>query len=322
MAAPRPRLVLFFSKGAGKKKEAGSPIVVSDDDKQRDDHAQNDLKGEVSYESAGAGDDDNKALQELIEVGKSDTNVAEGILAKRVHDKLKSVQEEPPASQGSESNEDPEAMMWNALVGSNFHFKTSGAAGNPIAGKWARYLKKHPEFKKEYEKSDTPDAKKLLRRQWCEGQYNQYKETKSHTISYSTKDESEGTMFGLHRIAVEEGGGEAGMKAALNYCLRCIKEGPGWVEYNEWTQTAKYRYVVQRKTETNAECWQKKSSWISDKKTKKTKATLLHTHQLRAPPLVQGPRLKIQRMNIQGDIRPLPGTLANRQTKQKTSCWL
>ena len=87
------------------------------------------------------------------------------------------------------------------------------------------------------------------------GKYQEYIESKSHTQEHEMSESRQGFRFSLHRIAVEEGGGEAGMKAAVNYCLKCIHLGPPWVLYNEWTENMKFKYVQESDMDKSSETW-------------------------------------------------------------------
>jgi len=213
-----------------------------------------------------------KLFDELMEVGLVDFNAAELLLAQHAHKRLEN--EEAPDSQKSHDEDDQEATMWHELRKAGFAFQCSGSKGNPIAGRWARHLKKDPDFKANYNALPTMAKKASLRQEWCNGQYTKFVESKTHSQSYTIKEKVEGTFLSLHRIAVEEGGGETGMKAAINYCLRCVKEGSGWVEYNEWTKGAKYNYVVKKKSETHGESWQKSKSWQNEKSKEASTASL------------------------------------------------
>ena len=69
-------------------------------------------------------------------------------------------------------------------------------------------------------------------------------------------------MFSLQRIAVEEGGGAAGMRAAVNYAKSCFQEKtPGWVRYNHRTCTAKSHYVVGKSSDVFERSWTSSRQW-------------------------------------------------------------
>ena len=40
------------------------------------------------------------------------------------------------------------------------------------------------------------------------------------------------------------------MTAAVNYAIKCMKMRPPWVDYDEWTKSAKYRYIRKSNNET------------------------------------------------------------------------
>jgi uncharacterized membrane-anchored protein len=90
-------------------------------------------------------------------------------------------------------------------------------------------------------------AKTNFRQVWCQGQYDKYMVTKSYKETHQVENRNAGAMFPLQRIAVEEGGGESGVRAAINYALKALEQTePGWVEYNTWTRRANFKYVVKK----------------------------------------------------------------------------
>ena len=59
-----------------------------------------------------------------------------------------------------------------------FFFNTGGAAGNPIAGRWQRYLKANPSEKATYDALKGSDAKHKIRQGWCKARFDEYHEKK------------------------------------------------------------------------------------------------------------------------------------------------
>ena len=65
-----------------------------------------------------------------------------------------------------------------------------------------------------------------LRKLWCKDKYDEYQQTKAHTRTTTIADTSKGVSMPLARIAWKEGGGQEGLKAAINYCSKCLHLGP------------------------------------------------------------------------------------------------
>ena len=74
-------------------------------------------------------------------------------------------------------------------------------------------------------------------------------------------DRNKGNFYSLARIAVEEGGGSSGMRAACNYAMRALTLGPPWIEYDEWTQQVKFLYMVKGYDEEFRRAWSTTQSW-------------------------------------------------------------
>lgn len=148
-----------------------------------------------------------------------------------------------------------EAEMWESLKSGNFMFNTSGAKGNPIAGRWARFIKNNPEAKAEYDQLSGYASRAKFRASWAEKKYDNYKASKISTTSESKEEYKDGTYYSLNRMAVEEGGGQEGKKAALLYAMKCQLLGKPWLFWDEWTQQPKYLYIVVGFKEKFTKAW-------------------------------------------------------------------
>ena len=151
--------------------------------------------------------------------------------------------------------EPEEDSYWNDLKQHDFYFGTLGSKGNPIAGKWARYLRGDAAAKAAYDQLTGQKAKSDFRANWCKGTYDSYMESKRYREKQTHTDISNGQYFSFGRILVEEGGGKAGRRAAANYALRCMALGGKWFLYDEWTQQLKFAYVVQGFRDTFEQEW-------------------------------------------------------------------
>ena len=188
------------------------------------------------------GDPLENMIEELMKAHRLNPANTDGLLAKYVLDKVGAVHTE----KDGEVIEQEDAM-WDKLVAGGYHFPANGGSGNPMAGRWARYLESHPEEKAKYKGSRKVKAD--MRAAWCEEEHKAYTESKVHLESLTRKKGERSRLFSVHRIAVEEGGGEAGMRAAINYCLWCVQEpmtetGDPRVEYCHRTKVAKFDYAI------------------------------------------------------------------------------
>eukprot|EP00974_Lingulodinium_polyedra_P030282 2914903-Lingulodinium_polyedra.AAC.1 len=161
-----------------------------------------------------------------------------------------------------ETQNDAEAEFWKAVKETGFEVPARADKGRPIAARWQRRLTADPKLKKDYAALTGRAQKAEFRKQWAKGQYDTFVEKKTYTQQQQNTESMEGTMLSLHRIAVEEGGGKAGMRAAVNYALTCLQQAsPAWVEYNSWTKSVKFRYVVKKSTDTFTKSWSATQQW-------------------------------------------------------------
>ena len=92
---------------------------------------------------------------------------------------------------GADGQKSDEDTMWDAIKADNFAFATSGSAGNPMGGRWARSLRRDPELAATY-KAIKPKgvlAQVNFRRDWAKGQYNTYSATKTFSETLTTESE-------------------------------------------------------------------------------------------------------------------------------------
>jgi hypothetical protein len=162
--------------------------------------------------------------------------------------------------------EDEDAALWREMDEANFFFGTGGAKGNPMAGRWARFLRKDPEQKQKYLAITSFKAKSEFRQQWCKLKFQEYQEEKSMTKTMETISKKEGRYFSLGKIAQEEGGGKEGLQAALNYSVRAVSLGGEWIEFCEFTQQVKFLYFVKGYDEVFKKAWQTKQRWSNPSK--------------------------------------------------------
>ena len=83
---------------------------------------------------------------------------------------------------------DEESEAWEECKRNGFNFGTGGAAGNPLAGKWARALKRSQVLKDRYAavKGFGTEAKAAFRAEWAQETYKAYAEKRVATSFEST----------------------------------------------------------------------------------------------------------------------------------------
>ena len=82
-----------------------------------------------------------------------------------------------------------------------------------------------------------------------------FKKTVQETTS------NRGRHLALRRIAWLEGGGEAGMRAATNYAVRCLALGGKWTFFDDWTQQLKFYYLENEYKEDLVKAWSTCQAW-------------------------------------------------------------
>ena len=173
-------------------------------------------------------DEDLRTLeQSLLEAGQMNIKKAEALLYKATKH-MHAEQAEQDIEQESSDEDNAEALMFKELKEKCFLFSTAAIKGNPIGGRWARYLKANSTAYDNYRNMGRMERKKT-RTEWCEGLYTTYMETKTFTKEVIVDETTEGHWMSLERMAVEEGGGEQGWRNAVNYAIRSIQEGPKFV---------------------------------------------------------------------------------------------
>jgi hypothetical protein len=148
------------------------------------------------------------AFEDLLETGKKNADDAVKMLATIIQQKEGKIKSVCKTEEQEEDDKQQEAdlMMWKSLEAKNFNFATQGGNGNQMAGRWARRLKADTQLRDDYSHVKGGNAAKAaFRKEWCKKEFDRYRETSSYFQEHSTKRQSEGTYYGLQRIAVEEG---------------------------------------------------------------------------------------------------------------------
>ena len=164
----------------------------------------------------------NQKLNQTISVAGGDVSsqLAKGVatLAANGYFDVQKVKE-PEKEDEEEEDDDDEASFWENVKKAGFTVPARAEKGYPIAGRWARRLAADAKLRQTYEETQGRVAKATFRQNWAREQYKSYLETKKVTEQHSVAEGMEGTMYSLERIAVEEGGGPAGTRNALQYAM-------------------------------------------------------------------------------------------------------
>ena len=156
---------------------------------------------------------------------------------------------------------DADDEMWAQLKKNEFFFATHGSKGNPMAGQWQRFMSGSAQQATLYNSSQGRLEKAKLRANWCKLKYDVYSQSKTFTQMQSEGKTVDGHYYSVHKIAMEEGGGEAGARAASCYAVWAMKLGGTWVTWDEWTQQLKFMYTVVGHKERMEKAWCKRQCW-------------------------------------------------------------
>ena len=160
--------------------------------------------------------------------------------------------------------DEQEKKFWDTVEQTGYAFPVQGNAGNPLAGRWSRWLAESQANKDSYKACLGRGAKALFRQQWAMQQHEKFKKVASHSTKVEHEDIIGGKFLSLGRIAWLEGGDKKGMRNACNYALACLRMDKKWSYYCEMTKDVKYRYVERGFWEKFNEAWETKQIWHTD----------------------------------------------------------
>ena len=162
-----------------------------------------------------------------------------------------------------DDDDDAEKQFWVDVRDSKFVVPARAVAGNAIAGRWARAIALDAGLRAKYEATPGRAGKADFRRLWARGRFDEFWETRKQTETHSQNWSAEGSFFTLEKIAVEEGGGPAGMRAAINYCMEALRQPDmeNWVRWNSWSKNVKFKYVVEKESDNFQKKWQSEKTW-------------------------------------------------------------
>ncbi|CAK0902114.1 unnamed protein product, partial [Prorocentrum cordatum] len=174
----------------------------------------------------------------------------------------------PRVEESLRGSTDPLDQFWQGVKDSgSWEFAARASAGNVAASKFDAYLKANPAQKTEYGQCKGHAAKSNFRMKWAQAQYEERVAVRVRSQIEQHSIIKQGFYRSAGRIAVEEGGGTAGVRNATNYCIRCLDMGYPFVKFDgEFTQSARFLYVEDGFREEFTNLWAKH---VTDKTTTK-----------------------------------------------------
>lgn len=99
----------------------------------------------------------------------------------------------------------------------------------------------------------------------------------------STSNEKVGEYLSLAQICAREGGGDSGLKAAINYTTRAVELGGAWVSFNEMTQVPTFMYFRTQYRDSFKKAWSLHETWTQEITGAATDAATLPDPKLETP---------------------------------------
>lgn len=158
-----------------------------------------------------------------------------------------------------------EEKFYAELAEGNYMFNARGGNGNRAAGRFDRW-RTRPENKEENDKykaipAHRHDLKAKFRQHWAKARHQAFIEEPSKFEKEVIEEFKGSTYRSFNRVVVEEGGGAAGLRNALNYCCRCLVAGKPFYKYCSWTRSVRFLYVEEGWKESFMRVWQTKKSF-------------------------------------------------------------
>ena len=116
---------------------------------------------------------------------------------------------------------------------------------------------------KKYSQLTRREDQRAFRQHWAETQYHIHIQEKSLSKSWQKVDTTKGTYYPFPRIVQEEGGKEdpENVKAAMNYCRKCMELGGDWVSINQMTERLEFLHLKREHKDIFSQCWELRSTW-------------------------------------------------------------
>lgn len=170
----------------------------------------------------------------------------------------------PDAAAGDGDKDLRTAAMFENLQKDNFNFAAQGNKDNPMAGLWQRSLKKDPGLKQMYAAVIGHKDKAEFRRKFAESKCAEFQSKKKVVNKFEAINTKGGKFRTVTRMAQEEGGGAAGLRAAINIAMSAIELGPEWYMWDARARNFKALYMETGYQENFAKAWELHEEWKSE----------------------------------------------------------
>lgn len=151
-----------------------------------------------------------------------------------------------------------EKAMWDSAKEQNYEFSRMQKSGNPLAGRFNRWLSKDENSikKEEYDNLSNDKERATWRAKWARSLHGTRVVVKRKMEEDMEIDEDDGEYLPFPLLVRAEGGGSDGLKAAMKYALKALSLGSIWVRWNDWTERHEFLHIRKRKKFVFKKAWQ------------------------------------------------------------------
>jgi hypothetical protein len=146
---------------------------------------------------------------------------------------------------GTASDDDAKASHWAKIADEGFDLRC----------KTGRRFSRDKDANTEEYKSSSLAMKAEFRKQWAKNIYQTMRQVKVKSVTSSKIDVSKGTYMSFGAIVREEGDGEDGLTAAVNYVKACQKMAGVWSKWNVMTKRWEFLYMRQEVHDIFQQSW-------------------------------------------------------------------
>ena len=161
----------------------------------------------------------------------------------------------------AKKTEETEEAFWEDMAQKGFVCKAYAGKGNPVGSRWQRALAADPKLRANYGEKQGHAEQAKFRKEWFEGAHKLYEASKTVKTVQKQKWKKDGTMMTLGRIAWKEGGGAAGLRAAINIGVDCIAVGGGYWKQDRRAKNIKFMYFEEGYSESFTSLQEQQKVW-------------------------------------------------------------
>eukprot|EP00959_Pyramimonas_sp_CCMP1952_P290818 6083554-Pyramimonas_sp.AAC.1 len=196
------------------------------------------------------------AGQDIMGLAQNDPKKID-VLVSKMFDLTPKVEDE-----GDDQADRLKEFMLN-LKANNFKFPMDGH--NLMSQRWKRHIKGNAAEAKKYGLCEDNSERSEFRATFAKKEFDEWSEKHSYTETLEESSFNRGQYLPIQRIAHKEGGGAAGMEAALNHALKAMQVGGKYVLYDSWTKRVKFLYYVRGYEDRFTKAWAKHQEWKQKK---------------------------------------------------------